>query len=156
MQLYMSLVKGARVPAGVFYFPAAVDYSEETEGRFRMKGFLNGDADAIRCGDTTLSDGVNSTFFPARLGDNSRSKRVMPEPIFRDFLDYAELVSRQGTAEIREGNVAPSPYKGSCDYCKYGGMCGFRVDCDHMRNESTIDAHAVAEIARKARDGKGE
>ena len=120
-----------------------------------MKGFMNGDTDAIRCGDTTLQDGQTSEYFPAKLGDNSRNKRVMSEEVFRDFLDYAELVSRQGSAEIREGNVAPSPYKGSCDYCKYGGMCGFRVDCDHARNEPTIDPPTIANIARNARDGKG-
>jgi ATP-dependent helicase/DNAse subunit B len=156
MQLYMSALKGERIPAGVFYFPASVDYADTDEGRFRMKGFMNGDADAIRCGDTALQAGQTSEHFPAKLGDNSRNKRVMDEQTFRDFLDYAELVSRQGRSEIREGNVAPSPYKGSCDYCKYGGMCGFRVDCDRVRSEATIDAPAIANIAREARDGKGE
>lgn len=156
MQLYMSALKGERVPAGVFYFPASMDYADTDEGRFKMKGFLNGDTDALLCGDTTLTEGASSEFFQAKLGNNATSKRVMDEQTFRDFLDYSLLVARQGCQEMKDGNVAPSPYKGGCDYCKYGGMCGFRTDCDTVRNEPTIDPPTIAEIARKARDGEGK
>jgi ATP-dependent helicase/nuclease subunit B len=155
MQLYMSALKGERIPAGVFYFPASVDYADTDEGRFKMKGFLNGDAEALQCGDTTLTaEGMASEFFPAKLGDNKASKRVMDEQTFRDFLDYSVLVARQGCQEIKEGNVAPSPYKDGCKYCKYGGMCGFRAEKDAARSENTIDPPTIAEIARKARDGE--
>ena len=156
MQLYMSALKGERIPAGIFYFPASVDYAETDEGRFKMKGFLNGDPEALKSGDTTLTEGQASEFFPAKLGDNKQSKRVMDEQTFRDFLDYSVLVARQGCKELKEGNIQPSPYKGGCDYCKYGGICGFRADKDVTRNESAIDPPAIAEIARKARDGEGE
>ena len=80
----------------------------------------------------------------------------MDEQTFREFLDYSILVSTQGAKEIKAGNIAPSPYKGGCDYCKYGGMCGFRVDRDEVRNEPSIDAPTIAEITRKTRNGKGE
>ena len=55
MQLYMSEVKGERIPAGVFYFPASVDYSDGEEGKFRMQGFLNGDREALLCGDKNIT-----------------------------------------------------------------------------------------------------
>ncbi len=155
MQLYMSAIKGERVPAGVFYFPASVDYAEEDGARFQMKGFLNGDSDALLCGDPTLTADKQSDFFPASL-NNARSKRVMDEATFRDFLDYSVLVAREGMKELKEGYVAPSPYGTSCEYCKYGGMCGFNHDACKPRNEATIDGAAIAAIAREARDGKGE
>ncbi len=155
MQLYMSAIKGERVPAGVFYFPASIDYAEEDAARFQMKGFLNGDTDALLCGDPTLTADKQSDFFPASL-NNSRSKRVMDEATFRDFLDYSVLVAREGVKELKEGYVAPSPYGTSCEYCKYGGMCGFNHDACKPRNEATIDGATIASIAREARDGKGE
>ena len=73
----MSAVKGNRIPAGVFYFPASVSYAKNAEGRFRMKGFLNGDEEALLSGDETLSEGGKSEFFDAQLKDNSRLEKVM-------------------------------------------------------------------------------
>ena len=154
MQLYMSALKGERIPAGVFYFPASIDYTDSEEGRFKMKGFLNGDEEALRCGDKTLTEEKASEYFPASLKNNARSKRVMSEEVFRDFLDYSVLVARQGCKELKEGFIAPSPYGNGCEYCKYGGMCGFNRDGETPRTEPSVDPTTIANIARKARDGK--
>ena len=78
----------------------------------------------------------------------------MPEAEFRDFLDYSVFAARQGSAELKEGYIAPTPYGKSCEYCKYGGMCGFNRDACLPREEPTIDAMQIAEIARKNREGK--
>ena len=156
MQLYMSELKGERIPAGVFYFPASVDYSADEEGKFRMQGFLNGDRDALLCGDKNITEDKKSEYFPAALKNSAVAKRVMDEETFRNFLDYAVLVARQGCKELKDGYIAPSPYKGSCDYCKYGGMCGFHKDTQSVREETDIDTTRIAEIARIEKEGKGE
>ena len=156
MQLYMSAVKGERIPAGVFYFPASVDYVGAEEGRFSMKGFLNGDEDALRAGDITLTEDKKSEYFPASLKNNAQNKRVMPEETFRDFLDYAEFVARQGCKEIKEGYIAPTPYKSGCEYCKFGGMCGFNGEKQTPRTERAIEPAEIAKIAKIAREGKEE
>ena len=153
MQLYMSAIKGERVPAGVFYFPASIDYGDTENGKFQMKGFLNGDTEALLCGDKTLTEEKQSEYFPASL-KNTRSKRVMPEATFRDFIDYSVFAARQGSAELKDGYIAPTPYGKSCEYCKYGGMCGFNRDACSPREEATIDPPQIAEIARKTREGK--
>ena len=155
LQLYMCAVRGGRVPAGVFYFPASLSYSAETEGKFRMKGFLNGDADALLAGDRALTTEKKSEFFDARLGDNSRLEKVMDEETFGYFLDYALLEAEQGAKEMREGFIAPSPYKGQCTYCRYGGMCGFNYDLAEARSESGITPAAIADIARRKKEGEG-
>ena len=154
MQLYMSELKGERVPAGVFYFPASVEYVDEDEGRFRMKGFLNGDQDALLCGDVNLTEGKKSEYFPASLKNSATSKRVMDEQTFRDFLDYSVLAARQGAQELKEGYIAPTPYAGNCEYCKYGGMCGFRKGEHTVRKEKNVDPKGIADIARRAREGE--
>ena len=153
MQLYMSAIKGERVPAGVFYFPASSDYSESREEKFRMKGFLNGDEEALLCGDKTITEEKASEYFPAAL-KNTRSKRVMDGETFRDFLDYSIYVSRQGCKELKEGFIAPTPYGKTCEYCKYGGMCGFNRDTASVRTEANIDPATIAAIAEKVREGE--
>ena len=157
LQLSMSELKGERIPAGVFYFPASVNYATDDEGRFRMRGFMNGSEEALICGDKNLSQAgetVKSEYFPAALKNSAMAKRVMDEDTFRDFLDYSVHVARQGCKELKEGYVAASPYEGSCDYCKYGGMCGFNKDCAQPRKEPAVDTGMIAKIARKKREGE--
>jgi len=153
MQLYMSEVKGERIPAGVFYFPASLSFKkkEEAEGRFRMLGFLNGEEEALLAGDKHIPETEKSEFFEASLKNNSRLTKVMNEGTFVDFLDYAVLVAKQGCEELKEGFVAPSPYDKKCEYCKYGGMCGFNREIAETRSESAVAPTTIANIVRKAK-----
>ena len=154
MQLYMSELKGERVPAGVFYFPASLDYADGEEGRFRMKGFLNGDREALLCGDKGLTEEKKSEYFPAALKNGGTAQRVMDEQTFRDFLDYAVFVARQGVRELKDGYIAPSPYEGNCAYCKLGGMCGFDRELCAARKEESITTKMIAAIAKNEREGE--
>ncbi len=152
MQLYMSEIMGERIPAGVFYFPASVSYVDEDEGRFRMKGFLNGDENALLAGDTTLGEEKKSEHFSASLKNSARQSKVMDEQTFRSFLDYGTLVAEQAARELKEGYVAPTPYEGSCKYCKYGGMCGFSRDRGVERKCASLSPTVIADVAEQARE----
>ncbi len=155
MQLYMSELKGDRKPAGVFYFPASVDYvnEEDNDGRYRMKGFLNGEEGALRAGDKRITENAKSEYFSASLKNTASQTKIMDERTFEDFLAYGVLVGKQGVKEINEGFIAPTPYEGGCKYCKYGGMCGFNRKHGAIRKEEKIKP---AEIAKIAREGKEE
>ena len=155
MQLYMTSLQGERIPAGVFYFPASLSYSEKGEEKFQMKGFLNGDEKAILCGDKNVTEEKQSAYFPAAL-KNTRSKRVMDENTFKDFLDYSVFVARQACTELKDGFVKASPYAKTCEYCAYGGMCGFQKGESAERTETSIEPSGIANIVRQTRDGKGE
>lgn len=148
LELYMSAVCGEREPAGVFYFPASLAYTDGEEVKFRMLGFLNGDEEALRSGDLALSEGKVSDFFGAGM-NNSRRPKVMDGETFADFLRYAAFVSERGVEELKGGFIAPSPYKDECKYCKYGGLCGFNYDLAEPRYEEKITPKAIAGIARR-------
>ncbi len=154
MQLYMSSVKGERVPGGVFYFPASTTYVEKGEQRFQMKGFLNGSQEALLCGDKNLTETKKSDYFAASLKNDGRLTKVMDEETFTDFIDYAEFAARQGAEEIKSGFIAATPYKKSCEYCKYGGMCGFNHDLAEEREEGEIAPKTIASIAHKIKNGE--
>ena len=155
LQLYMSTVKGDKIPAGVFYFPASVQYTDEDEGRFQMKGFLNGNPEALLLGDSTITDTKKSEYFPASLV-NTRSKRVMEESVFCDFIEYAPYIAEQGCREIADGFIAPTPYDDKCEYCKYGGACAFNKDKYTARKEKSIEPTGIAKIARAHADEEGK
>ena len=156
MQLYMSELKGDRTPAGVFYFPASVNFmkAEEAEGRFRMLGFINGEEEALRAGDVHIQDNVKSEYFEATLKENKKLTKVMDEKTFVDFLQYGVLVAKQGCQELKEGYIAPTPYDGHCRICKYGGLCGFSLETAEPRKEGAITPSAIAEIVRAAKEGE--
>lgn len=151
MQLYMHEVQGDRIPAAVLYFPAALDFAAEDEGRFRMKGFLNKSEKALLCGDKNLTKDKKSEYFPAALENSSRTTRVMEEGKFKDFIEYSVHVSRQACKELKGGFIAATPYDNECKYCKFGGMCGYSKDINAPRKEERIEPSTIANIAKKER-----
>ena len=153
-QLYMQEIKGERIPAAVLYFPAALDFAAEDEGRFRMKGFLNGNKNALLCGDVNLTEDKKSEYFPAALTNSARTECVMDEDVFKDFIEYSVYVSGQACKELKGGFIAATPYKDECKYCKYGGMCGFNKDVHEPRKEERINPSTIAKIAKKEREGE--
>lgn len=154
MQLYMSALKGERIPAGVFYFPAVMQYEKEDTERFRMHGFLNGDEKSLLLGDPLLTQRKVSPFFSAGL--NTSSTHVMDEATFRDFLDYSVYVARQATSEIKDGYVKATPYQQQCEHCRFGGMCGYQKDNDKPRSEVSVTAKQIAKIAKDIRESGEE
>ena len=154
LPLYLSAVSGGRRAVGAYYFPAAVEYRDKVDGVFRLQGFMDGSDEVVGVSDTTLNQGEKSAYFDAYLG-GGRSERAMPTEIFSDFISYSALVAAQGTREMLEGNVAPSPAKDACKFCKAGGSCGFAVGIDgEERAEKSVKCKDVAEVARLARGEK--
>ena len=151
MQLYMLAAQGEKIPAGVFYFPASVAYREKEDGRFQMVGFLNADEAAVRAGDTTLEYGKKSEYFDAGIGTKPTSCS-MSEEDFRDFIQYAEYLAEQGTAELKEGFIAASPHSSACNWCKFGGFCGFDKEKTAVRSGEGAKAKTIVEIVRKKKE----
>ena len=150
MELYMSEVKGTRIPAGVFYFPAKVEYKTEADstGRYRMIGYMNGDLDALKAGDTSLKDGEMSEFFEARLDENKKLEKVMSKEDFELFLSYSTAVARRAKEELKDGFVVATPYEGVCDYCAYGGACGRNCE-EKARKATNVKPQKIAELMRE-------
>ncbi len=150
IELYMSAVKGERTPAGVYYFPASVDYKaqEDNAARYRMLGYMNGDLEALQAGDKGLKEGEKSEFFDASLGENKRLEKVMDEETFKNFLEYSVLVARSARQELKEGFVAASPYEGACKYCQYGGACGRNQEAK-PRKERDVKPKMIADVVKR-------
>ena len=149
LELYLKAASQGGVPAGAFYFPAASDISspEDAARRFRMRGFYSGDEEVVRRMDKSLEAGGESAVFDYKQGGRA-SDRAMDGEEFAAFLDYSVLVSEKAEREMREGNIAPSPYKGACRYCKFRSLCGFTGE---ERSESAVKCREIARIVKKER-----
>ncbi len=146
LQLYLLAVSEGKLPAGAFYFPAQEQFAGENDEPFRMKGFFVKDESVLSRMDTLRTEG-KSAFFEG----GGRSEKGLSQEEFSDFLHYALLVSQKAVGEMKEGNIAPSPYEGTCNYCKYKGMCGFSGE---SRKEASVTCAQIAAIVKAERGGE--
>ena len=144
LQLYLLAASRDRKAAGAFYFPARDDFAKPDEEKFRMKGFFSKDDNVLSLMDPSMQSGGKSRFFEG----GGRSEKGMSGEDFEQFLGYASLVSTQAEAEMKAGNIAPSPYENACSYCKCKGMCAFT---GVPRKEGRVTPSEIATIVRRER-----
>lgn len=151
LPLYLLASSKGKRAVGAYYFPAKVEYEDEHDGVFRLKGYMDGSEDVVRCTDTLVGEKQKSAYVDAYL--NGRAvESVLPRGEFEDFLTYGTLVARKGAAELTGGNIAPSPAEGMCKNCAVAGSCGFTVGLDgRERGKVKTDCKHIAEIVKKER-----
>ncbi len=136
LELYLLSVAQDEKPAGAFYFAAKDEFSKADEKSFLMSGFYDNTAPVFeREREQQIIDG----------------KGGMTAKEFSDFLGYSRLVVQGALEELRNGEIAPSPYDGACDYCPFRGACGYDGPA---RKESSVKPQDIAAIADKA-NGRG-
>lgn len=151
LPLYLTAASEGRRAVAAYYFPASVEYKSKADGVFRLQGFMDGSDEVVSASDVTLQPKQKSAYFDAYLSGKKLDGAMSPEE-FADFLKYSALVARQGTREMLEGNIAPSPVESACSFCKMGGSCGFAVGVDGAeRTNRTVKCSEIARIVRKER-----
>lgn len=149
LELYLSAAaKGGR-PAGAYYFPARLAFtSPDTDSPFRMQGFTVGDDVVVKMSDRSVEPGQKSRFIDAYY-QNKRKKALEGED-FEAFIAYSVLAAQSCAKETEAGCIAASPYRGACDFCPYGGMCGHDVSAP-PRSEKKVTSEEIVNIVKKRR-----
>ncbi len=150
LELYLRGASRGYRPAGAFYFPAADNFAGKEEEKFRMSGFFSGEDEVLVRMDPSLAEGERSLLFEGKR-DGKYTDKSMKQEDFEAFLDYSVLLSQRAENEIREGNIAPSPYENTCAWCKLRSLCGF---VGTPRKESAIRCAEIVEIVRRTRGEK--
>ena len=152
LEMYMAAAKGDKIPAGVFYFPASISFSDESDKPFRMRGFFVGDQDALTAGDPVMTageKGTESEFFTSKNGE-TRNTHSMDRLTFLSFIEYSKFVAEGARKELKAGYIGVSPSKLACAYCPYGGACGFHPDKSVRRAEElTVRPESIASIVNE-------
>lgn len=162
LELYMTAAKGDKIPAGIFYFPASLNFSDGKISAFRMQGYYCKDEAALRAGDASF-DGMEKEEESALFNfkkEGRENSRGMDRMTFSDFIDYSLLVTENAREEIAWGFIAASPYSdsngGSCAFCPYGGACGINPQKSLFRKSVDVNSKGIASIVRQVREGENE
>lgn len=149
LPLYLSAVSEGKRPAGAYYFPANLEYSADGVGEFTLRGFMDGSEEVVRASDTAVEEKGKSRLVGAYL-NGKKLDRAMSREDFIDFISYAKIMAKRGADGLTCGKIAPSPVKGTCEYCKLRGCCGYDAERQGEREEVSADCKKVAEIVREA------
>lgn len=130
--IYLSVLmqnKNAK-PSGALYIPINSNYSDIDDNKGSVtKGYLLADKNVLNDMDTNFSKNNSSTILNVKCNKNSdtfnRYSKVLSESEFIKFVDYAKFISLKAINEIKMGNITPSPYDNSCEYCQYKGICNY-------------------------------
>ncbi|AHK48629.1 ATP-dependent helicase [Bacillus velezensis TrigoCor1448] len=130
-------------PAGVLYFhihdpmiqaslPMGLDEIEqEIFKKFKMKGLLLGDREAISLMDTTLEEGRSNIVNAGLKKDGSlrSDSAAVSERDFHLLTDHVRRTFEQAGEAITDGLVSITPYKlkdkTPCTYCAFQSVCQF-------------------------------
>lgn len=150
LELYLAAVTRGKRAAGAYYFPArAAFHSKETDSPFRLQGFTVGDDSVVRMSDKTVEEGQKSRYIDAYYRGR-KSRKNMSEEDFGAFIAYSVLAAQNCARETEAGCIAASPYEGACDYCPYGGVCGYDRS-EGARAEEKVTGEEIVRIVKKRR-----
>lgn len=138
LYLYMNAFTqdGKYKPAGLYYSAVNDDYSDVDKEvvKTKLMGKTLADGEVVKNSDLTLTEGKSSLInAELKIGKNGEllvKGESLSEEEMQGYLLYSKKVAKKAVKRIREGFIEPSPFKGSCMYCKYKGICGYDETTD--------------------------
>ncbi len=156
LPLYLLSASEGKRAVGAYYFPAAVDYSAEKDGVFRLRGFMDGSSEVVRASDSAVEPKKKSEYVDAYLEGRSVDA-AMPAWKFPYFLEYSKLVAGTAAKEMLDGNIVPSPAEDVCEYCRAGGSCSYSAVRDGgERKSASVKCSRIAEIVKQIKEDGNE
>ena len=150
--LYMNAVLGETdKPSGAYYYPVSDKFAADDEFIYALKGKTVADKEVITATELSAESGGNVKVLDANVtfteGNEvkTRSKSIITDEDFACYIKYAKAVSERGADEIAEGIIAPSPYGGKCEYCKFSAICGIDELSVKERKEQNVTTETIRE-----------
>lgn len=160
-------------PAGVLYFhihdpmiqasvPLGLDEIEqEIFKKFKMKGLLLGDQEAIRLMDTTLQEGRSNIINAGLKKDGSlrSDSAAVGEEEFHLLTQHVRRTFQEAGEQITDGRVSIEPYKlkdkTPCTYCSFKSVCQFdeSLEENEYRTLKAEKDHTILDWLKKEGDG---
>lgn len=134
--------------SGVYYLPIYDGYeSVDDKSELLADGATLKEDEVLFANDKNIKDGKSSEFIKVDPTDSRKSKYVTKEQL-DGLLKYSYSVTESALKEMQSGFILASPTEGSCDYCKYKGICNLQEE--NVRKCEKID---ISDIL-KANEGK--
>ncbi|MDQ0232240.1 helicase-exonuclease AddAB subunit AddB [Metabacillus malikii] len=160
-------------PAGVLYFHVhdpiiqansllAEDMlEEEIFKKFKMKGLLLGDVEAVQLMDSTLTEGKSSDVIAAGLkkdGSFRANSAIASEAEFELLRNHVRNTFEKIGTSITDGNIDISPYKLKdklpCTFCQFKTVCQFDESLEE-NNYRVLKSEKNDEVIKRMREEVG-
>ncbi len=147
LYLYLNAFNSTNYNAvGSYYFPVHDKFNKTTEKNYVMRGKTISDNDIIDATDTNLlverkSDVVSISI--NKTGELGSRAEVLTKEELDAYKKYAIKLSENAVDEMNSGFIKPSPFEKTCDYCKFGGMCGFCLENGEARNVKGVNKNTI-------------
>ena len=143
--------------AGAYYFPVADKFTKDGENAaMSMQGRTLADEQTVYELDHGSRDGgeryVDAKVDYGKDGNIKTTKNLLTQADFGNYLKYSQLIAAEGLSEIKEGVIIPTPHKNACEYCKYGGICGYDEQTDGRLREPIADREDIAAAVNQAEE----
>ncbi|MBQ3219688.1 MAG: PD-(D/E)XK nuclease family protein [Clostridia bacterium] len=134
---------------GLYYLPISDKYEKEEDKSASLAvGKTLDDKDAICSQDSEFFLSGQSEFLPAKIDQrNGKVKNCANKDVLSGYMDYAIAISEKAVERMEQGVIKPSPYKGVCEYCKFGALCGVNELAE--RNVNKVTERTITEALNK-------
>ena len=154
LMIYMRVLeKNGFKPAGFFYFPFSVSWSDD-EFSHRLSGAFDCSGELLKAFDRDLTGEYKSRVIDAHLKPNkngelalTKNNRACTQQQLYMLTEYAEKAADNAVREILSGCIAALPAesgnKTACSFCDYASVCrGPRRirKCDGAKREDIFEA----------------
>lgn len=151
LYLYMNaFVRTGERPAGAYYYAVNDSFSKPDDEKAPMAGKTLMNDEILNATDPEILKTGKSKVVNVKT--DKRSGRITSgacdEITLEGYMKYAKKLAENAVFNIADGVIVPSPYQGACNYCEYGGICGFDEDAGYKeRKISGVKPKTIVEAA---------
>ncbi|MBE5742362.1 MAG: hypothetical protein E7360_03455 [Clostridiales bacterium] len=131
LYLYMNAfaINGDK-PSGAYYYSVNDNFHKEGENPVTMHGNTLNEREVLLATDKNFEKDKKSTVIKAKIKSTAVKGEfvdgsVADENKLTGYMNYAKKIASSAIDGVLDGVAVPSPYKGGCDYCEFGALCGF-------------------------------
>ena len=127
-----------KISAGGYYFNAKLEYANDEDDKFILKGIAPSDEQILSYLDSDIELLNKSTIHSIAKASNGGYKGAgVTKYDFNSLSDYSLKLVNKGISEIIEGYVEPKPTSFSCTYCKLRALCRYESSQGIRKNDKS-------------------
>lgn len=145
-----AFVRTGERPAGAYYYAVNDSFSKPDDEKAPMAGKTLMNDEILNATDPEILKTGRSNVVNVKT--DKRNGRITSgacdEITLEGYMKYAKKLAENAVFNIADGVIVPSPYQGACNYCEYGGICGFDEDAGYKeRKISGVKPKTIVEAA---------
>lgn len=153
LQLYLYLnafVREGEKPAGAYYYAVDDKFRLEDDDKPLMFGSTLSSDEIVDATDPEFAKTGTSRFIKIkRSATTGKPTGSLKDPVaMQGYMIYAKKLAEKATEELSSGTIVASPYDGACEFCEYGGICGYDKDVGYKtRKVKSVKPETIVEAA---------